>query len=215
MAGSRYCAGAPWTVTGSAMGIVRVAVVERHDIFRLGLVGCLARDPSVEVVFAGSSGPVPEQVDVAIVSWQAASDERFSCPLLVCDENLDSRRPPPGNQVMAILPRGKLAEAQLLAATRAAAVGLHVDLTPSPPVAGAELSPRSLMILRLLSSGADTRQISESVHYSERTMKCEIQRIERAFGVRNRSQAVAEAIRRGLIFLALILTFLAPLPIGF
>jgi DNA-binding CsgD family transcriptional regulator len=194
---------------------VRVAVVEQHDIFRLGVVGCLARDPSVEVVFAGSSGPVPEQVDVAVVSWRAASNERFSCPVPVCDDGPDGRRLPPGNEIMAVLPRGSLTEAQLLAATRAAAAGLCVDLKPSPSIVGAELSHRSLMILCLLASGADTRQISRSVHYSERTVKCEIQRIVRFFGVRNRSQAVAEAIRRGLIFLVVILTFLVQQPSGF
>ena len=61
------------------------------------------------------------------------------------------------------------------------------------------LDRRRLEVLRLLAEGANTRQIGESLRYSDRTIKTLIQDIERALGAKSRAQAVAEAVRKGLI----------------
>jgi DNA-binding NarL/FixJ family response regulator len=61
------------------------------------------------------------------------------------------------------------------------------------------LSDRELAVLRLLSDGCDTREIARKLAYSERTVKTIIQDVTRRFGLRNRSHAVAYALRQGLI----------------
>jgi DNA-binding NarL/FixJ family response regulator len=61
------------------------------------------------------------------------------------------------------------------------------------------LSDRELDVLRLVADGLDTREIAEKLSYSERTIKNLIQDVTRRFGLRNRSHAVAYALRRGLI----------------
>jgi DNA-binding NarL/FixJ family response regulator len=61
------------------------------------------------------------------------------------------------------------------------------------------LSDRELAVLRLLSDGCDTREIARRLAYSERTVKTIIQDVTRRFGLRNRSHAVAYALRQGLI----------------
>lgn len=61
------------------------------------------------------------------------------------------------------------------------------------------LSEREVMILRLIADGADTSEIAGSLSYSERTVKNVIHDITTRLQLRNRSHAVAYALRHGLI----------------
>jgi DNA-binding NarL/FixJ family response regulator len=61
------------------------------------------------------------------------------------------------------------------------------------------LTQRELEVLRLVSEGCDTREIARQLSYSERMVKKIIQDITQRFGLRNRSHAVAYALRQGLI----------------
>jgi DNA-binding NarL/FixJ family response regulator len=72
------------------------------------------------------------------------------------------------------------------------------SLSPRGPVRSGP-SDRELRVLRLLSEGCDTREIARRLCYSERTVKNVIQDVTRRFGLRNRSHAVAYALRQGLI----------------
>lgn len=68
---------------------------------------------------------------------------------------------------------------------------------PKPTVAS--LDDREEKIVRLLADGSDTREIARILCYSERTVKAVIQDITQRFGLRNRSHAVAYALRQGFI----------------
>ncbi|MEV4509127.1 LuxR C-terminal-related transcriptional regulator [Dactylosporangium sp. NPDC049525] len=72
---------------------------------------------------------------------------------------------------------------------------------PAEPPAAAFGRPteREVQVLRLLSEGCDTREVARMLSYSERTVKNVIQDVTRRFGLRNRSHAVAFALREGLI----------------
>ncbi|MFG3712521.1 LuxR C-terminal-related transcriptional regulator [Micromonospora sp. NPDC047730] len=61
------------------------------------------------------------------------------------------------------------------------------------------LSPRQLAVLRMIAAGADTATIARDLSYSERSIKNIVHEITVQLGVRNRTQAVAHAIREGLI----------------
>ena len=181
--------------------LIRVAVVEENDIFRRGILACLEGDDAIEVVFDGPSGPVPATADVAIASEPAAAGIACARPTLVCSDAVRAadRGRAPGN-VVAVLPRSQLTEDQLGAAVRAAASGLRVDVTVDEtgyPSAG--LPERSLQILRLLAIGYGTREISDTVGCSERTVKYAIREAERHLEARSRAHVVAEAIRQGMI----------------
>ncbi len=63
----------------------------------------------------------------------------------------------------------------------------------------AGLSPDEIQVLGLVAQGATNEEIAEQTHWSERTVKREIEEIMSKLGARNRAQAVAEGIRRGLI----------------
>jgi DNA-binding NarL/FixJ family response regulator len=62
-----------------------------------------------------------------------------------------------------------------------------------------ELSPREIVVLRLLAEGLDTMEIANRLSYSERLMKGVIQMAIRRLGLRNRTHAVAYAIRMGIL----------------
>lgn len=69
-----------------------------------------------------------------------------------------------------------------------------VEVPPAQPH-----SDRELAVLRMLGEGCDTREIARRLAYSERTVKTVIQELSQRLGLRNRSHAVAYAVRNGLI----------------
>jgi DNA-binding NarL/FixJ family response regulator len=61
------------------------------------------------------------------------------------------------------------------------------------------LSDREVAVLRLVAEGFDTGEIARQLAYSERTIKNVIHDVTTRLHLRNRSQAVAYALREGLI----------------
>ena len=61
------------------------------------------------------------------------------------------------------------------------------------------LSPREIDVLRLVADGLDTGEIAEELSYSERTVKNVLHELTTRLQLRNRSHAVAYAVREGLI----------------
>lgn len=85
---------------------------------------------------------------------------------------------------------------QLLGAVRRLVRGgtaLSASSTPG------HLAPRERDVLRLLADGQDTQEIAATLNYSERTVKGVIHEITTRLQLRNRSHAVAFALRNDLI----------------
>lgn len=61
------------------------------------------------------------------------------------------------------------------------------------------LNERELEILQILSRGRSTKEVAEEAFLSEETVKTYLKQIFRKLGVRDRTEAVAEAFRRGLV----------------
>jgi len=61
------------------------------------------------------------------------------------------------------------------------------------------LTERELAVLRLLADGLDTSEVGEQLYYSERTVKNIVHDITSRLVLRNRTHAVAYALRQGLI----------------
>lgn len=178
------------------MNSISVAVFDENEIFRRGAVACLDADPLLRVV-AEAPRPLAAEMDVAVVSSSVATTSPPACPLVVCGSG-DATRGPLAQEeaVFAVLDIQTVTAEQLVNATRAAAVGLHVQAPARPPV---RLDDRSLDVLRLLAEGAATREISDRLGYSERTIKEIIREIHSDLGARNRAHAVATALREHLI----------------
>jgi DNA-binding NarL/FixJ family response regulator len=61
------------------------------------------------------------------------------------------------------------------------------------------LSAREQQVLSLVADGQSTREVASGLHYSERTVKNVLHDVVTKLNARTRSQAVAEAVRQGLI----------------
>jgi DNA-binding NarL/FixJ family response regulator len=61
------------------------------------------------------------------------------------------------------------------------------------------LTTREIDVLKLLAEGCDTAEVARQLAYSERTVKNVLQDVTRRHNLRNRTHAVAYALRQGLI----------------
>jgi DNA-binding NarL/FixJ family response regulator len=117
---------------------------------------------------------------------------------------------------VAVLPRSAVSDERLLRTTLAA-VGnqvmptdlirelftqierVRVERLDSWSFEAAGASPREVEVLRLISKGMDTAEIARQLSYSERTVKNIFYHFANQHKLRNRSHAVAYAVRSGLI----------------
>jgi DNA-binding NarL/FixJ family response regulator len=188
-----FCGAEPATGTAAAdvTAPIKVAVVDENEIFRRGLSVCLSEDPSIELVGV-------READVAVVSPLAAGRRRYRCPLVMCGDG--ARNDQVGdNVVLGTLVRASVRPEQLVATVHAAAAGLEVRADRRCAAGNPPLDSRCLAVLAMLADGAGTYEISESLHYSERTIKALISEIQRALDARTRAHAVAAGIRLGVI----------------
>jgi len=176
----------------------RVGVVHEHDILRRGIAGCLEEDHALALTFSVAEGPPPEPVDVAVVSPRALAVTKLDCPVVVFQDGPLATSSVRAAGVYATLSLARLTAEQLVASVRAAAAGLGVS-DQGAAREPSRLDERRLQVLRLLAAGETTKEISTKLSYSERTIKSLIRDVEYELGARSRAQAVAEAIRQGLI----------------
>lgn len=117
----------------------------------------------------------------------------------------------------ALLRRGEASPERLTAAVQSAAAGdgtippdllgrllaqvgrLQRDVLAPRGLTMAALGARELDVLRLVADGLDTNEIAEKLCYSERTVKNVIHDVTMRLNLRNRSHAVAYAMRQGLL----------------
>lgn len=76
---------------------------------------------------------------------------------------------------------------------------LHRTVVEAQGLNSAGLVEREIDVLRLMAEGLDTAEIATQLNYSERTVKNIIYAITDRLNLRNRPQAVAYAVRAGVI----------------
>jgi NarL family two-component system response regulator YdfI len=72
-------------------------------------------------------------------------------------------------------------------------------LTEPRPAPAGDLSEREQEVLSWLAEGASNREIARHLHISERTVKAHVTGIFNKLGVNSRAEAVAVALRQGLL----------------
>jgi DNA-binding NarL/FixJ family response regulator len=179
----------------------------------------------VSVAHAGSvreasEDPALFDADLVILDTAAAGSREFigtvhkaaGAPVLVCASDCREEAVIVAMQAGAVgyLRKDTLTADSLGAAVRAAASGSGVvtpDLlerlvsglpTDDRPGA-ARLTDREQQVLALIADGHPTREVARQLCYSERTVKNVLHDVVTKLNARSRSQAVAFAVREGLI----------------
>lgn len=121
------------------------------------------------------------------------------------------------NGLVVLLPRSEVSTEALLRAIADARAGrgrlpaeqlgevlrgltrLHRDTLAPRELSLTGLSERETSVLRLLADGLDTAEVAAEMRYSERTVKNILHALTTRLHLRNRTHAVAYALRHGLI----------------
>ena len=206
---------------------MKLFVVDPHTIYRRGLAACL--DGMAEVESVGQADSVRsawEQpalfaadlvlVDHAMIGgldFLGAVGETTGAAVVVCSSLCSDEAVLAALQAGAVgvLRKETLSTESLASAVRAAVDGTGVvtsellhDLLDGLSPNGfekpsARLTEREQQVLSLIAAGHPTREVAQQLCYSERTVKNVLHDVVTKLNARSRSQAVAHAVREGLI----------------
>jgi DNA-binding NarL/FixJ family response regulator len=207
---------------------LKLFVVDPHTIYRRGLAACLEALPEVQSVGqAGSVRSAWEDEalfasDLVLVDhampggpdFLAAVGESTGSAVVVCSSLCNEEAVLAALQAgaLGVLRKETLTTESLASAVRAAADGTGVvtsqvlhELLDGLAANGferqsaARLTDREQQVLSLIAEGHPTREVAQQLCYSERTVKNVLHDVVTKLNARSRSQAVAHAVREGLI----------------
>ena len=207
---------------------MKLFVVDPHTIYRRGLAACLEALDEVECVHQAGSvrdaweSPPLFESDLVLVDhvmpggrdFVGAVGETTGARVILCSTHCSEEVVLAAIQAGAVgvLRKDTLTTDSLASAVRAAVDGTGVVTAEllrdvldglaanglDRPVA-ARLTDREQQVLSLIAEGHPTREVAERLCYSERTVKNVLHDVVTKLNARSRSQAVAHAVREGLI----------------
>lgn len=175
---------------------VAVAVVAASIRAEAGIRAILQSRPGMVMVELG-------EAEVVVVDGEGEVPEGLAVVRLVSPES-PGPLPSPSRPGGAVLSREASDEA-IAAAVMAAAAGLYVsdpdldDEAERGESAGSELTPREMEVLRLLADGQPNKGIAFALGISDHTAKFHVGSILSKLDAGSRTEAVAIAIRRGML----------------
>jgi two-component system NarL family response regulator len=207
----------------SPTNVIRVLIADDHPVVREGLAAILCSEPDIQVVAEATDGAHACALydrylpDVVILDLRMPRKDG----LQVVTELTSSRRPKPRIIVMttyeteddvrralqagakSYLVKGALPEQILETVHRVAAgealVPSKIASVLTESLARPKLSPRELQVLRRLAAGNSNKEIGEMLQITEHTVKAHVKAILLKLGALGRTEAIAIAMKRGLI----------------
>jgi DNA-binding NarL/FixJ family response regulator len=208
---------------------LKVFVVDSHAIYRRGLVASLELMERVDSVAQADGVQGARQhaalqdADIVILDTSIAGGREFistftdSCAarVIACTSHCDEDSVVSAVEAGAVgyLRKDTLTQDMLQAAIQAAEGGAAivapdllgpmlrgtVDSDSGPRFSTQRLTDRERRVLALIAEGYPTREVAQQLCFSERTVKNVLHDVVTKLNVRSRSQAVAHAVRDGLI----------------
>lgn len=208
---------------------MRVLIVDDHPVTRDGLRTALALSPEIELVGEASTGeqavelvanlsPDVVFMDVRMPGMGGIEATRAiratGAATKVILFTVDESRAAIADAIQAGVSGYLLKEStteELVNAARLALEGkavIHPKITAGfieamqlegPPLHEVQLSKRETEILQKVAYGASTRVVAEELGISPHTVKTHLERIFEKLGASDRAQAVAIAIRKGIV----------------
>jgi DNA-binding NarL/FixJ family response regulator len=207
---------------------MRVLIVDDHPVTRDGLRTALGMADDIEVAGEASSGEEAIKVaaevrpDVVFMDVRMPGMNGIQATRLIRENHpdtkvvlftIDESRASVAEAIQAGVSGYLLKDAsvgELINAARQAMQGkavIHPSLTQAfieevqlvdrPPEA--PLSPREVEILQKIAYGSTTKEVADQLGISFHTVKTHLERIFEKLGANDRAQAVAIAIRQGLV----------------
>jgi DNA-binding NarL/FixJ family response regulator len=209
--------------------MIRIAIADDHRIIREGLELLLARSDSVEIIAHASDGPelieLLETTDIDVVLLDVRMPTMTGLNVLESIKELGLEvavvmlsmygDPVYVSRAIELGASGYLLKSvghdELVTAIEMVADGKsYFQAEVSGPLVArmvgadargpvGEMTLEQLKILQLLADGVDNSGIADALHVSEPTVKAKLRTIYGSLGVQRRSEAVAVAMRLGLI----------------
>ncbi len=204
------------------MARIRVMLVDDHYLVRVGLANVLGFEPDMEVCAQAESGDEAlalfrvHRPDVTVMDLRMAGTDglaalaaiRKECPgarvmMLSNYTGVDEIHAALQGGAAAYLPK-TVGQPELLKAIRLVAAG-HSYVPPDLAMRLAErlpceeLTSREQQVLALVVEGASNARISRELGIADGTVKNHISSIFEKLGVTQRTEAVAVAIKRGIV----------------
>ena len=202
---------------------IPIRVQAQDPISEIGVLAQLRQQPGV--VIADANRPpavmlaIMDCADDQALCWLKALRADGGLPIVLVIGQVDPRALVTVVQsgVCAVLRRTEATPERLVRAVRSAATGqgdlppelvrhlidhmnqLTQNLLNPRGLSFAGLTARERNVLQLVADGLSTREVATHLAYSERTIKNVIQDLTIRLNVRNRTQAVAYAVRNGWI----------------
>jgi DNA-binding NarL/FixJ family response regulator len=215
---------APPTREGSMSGTtkIRVLCVDDHPLMREGITAIVQGQPDMEVVASARDGSEAvrvhreERPDLTLMDVRLPDMSGIDALIAIRQEFPDARIVMLSTfegdvEVQRALQAGaygylvkSMPPDELVAAVRSVHRGRkHIPPRVASNLAehlGEEnLTPRELEVLREVAGGHRNREIGERLHITEETVKVHVKHIMEKLGARDRTEAVAIALRRGFI----------------
>lgn len=201
---------------------IRVVIADDHPIVRAGLVGLIEREPDLQIVAEARDG------EEAISAYQRCRPDLLIMDLRMPGiDGLTAltqiRRLEPAAKVLLLttfedeedIYRGlewgasgyllkDAARLELLAAIRKVhqggkAIAARVAERLADRIRQPELSARELDVLRLVAQGLGNKQIAQQLDIAVGTVKVHVANLLQKLEAQGRSEAIAIAVRRGLV----------------
>lgn len=195
--------------------VIRVTVQADDPLTRAGVLGQLRGKPGIELRDVAEEADVVVAVDDPDLDGLSGVRARL---VLIADEARPARLwSAIEHGLVVLIPRDEVTPPRLLRAIADAHHGrgdlpaeelgsllrgltrLHTQTLAPQDLTLSGLSRRESDVLRLLADGLDTAEIAVHLTYSERTVKNILYGVLTRLGLRNRTHAVAFALRHGLI----------------
>jgi NarL family two-component system response regulator YdfI len=203
---------------------IRVLIVDDHQILRTGLSLIMETTPGMEAVGTAVDGQdglakveelapdvvltdirMPNMDGIAMLRELARTHPNL--PVVVLTTFDDQA---PIQQAMRLGAKGfmlKDADRDTIVKTIQGAISGQVYIEPSlmgkafaaPATEKPQLNERDQAILKMVAEGSRNIDIADTMHLSERTIKAHLTEIYNQLGVFTRAEAVAAALREGLI----------------
>jgi len=201
---------------------IRVLVVDDHSVVREGLVSLISRKADMTVIGEASNGRegvelwkqhrpdvtlldlrMPELDGVGVIKEIRSNNEKARFVVLTTfdgDEDIfRAIQAGAKGYLLKDVPREALMDCIRRVHAGETCVPVHLAMKLADRVSGETLSEREIDVLKLMALGKSNKEIGATLFISEGTVKSHVKSIFAKLNVMSRTEAVANATRRGLI----------------